>query len=79
MIICTGPRTEVAHEENIGEKWCFYCRKRRDFTYRYHSPIVENENDYLAAMWGGFPRIACSHGHQDGDCFPGRVREWEQP
>lgn len=71
MIICRpGPMEEVYREE-LGERWCFVCRKRVPFTL---TVMREVEISYYEPN----PGIYCTpRGHLDGDCFPGTAREWE--
>lgn len=71
LTICRGPKMEVIHSESLGERWCFRCRKRREFFYRVSAPIEPSYYDPN-------PSIRCdTWGHIDGDLFPGRSREWE--
>lgn len=67
----SGP-TEEIHNEDLGEKWCFVCRSRNRFIY---SVTAEIEPSYYAPN----PHIKCSRcGAENGDLFPGRIREWEE-
>jgi len=62
---------EEVKRDNIGERWCFKCRKRRDFFFIVTAPI---EPSY----YGPNVDVQCgSCDTSDGDCFPGREREWE--
>ena len=63
----------VLSDEPHGEpRWCFVCRKRVPFRLRVTVP--KDEMSY----YGPTPSIRCEpRGHADGDCFPGRFREWE--
>ena len=64
-------RTREIHREELGERWCFHCRKRRDFAYTVTGEI---EPSY----YGPNPDVKCNHcGTSDGDLFPGRERVWE--
>lgn len=63
--------TEVRSETDNGVRWCFYCRKRVRFIFRVHVPVDP------MSYYGPHGSIKCEHGHHDGDCFPGTVREWE--
>jgi len=66
-----GPTMREVKRESQGEKWCFRCRKRRDFLFIVTAPI---EPDW----YGPTASIRCAHCNlQDGDLFPGREREWE--
>lgn len=63
--------TKEIHRESLGERWCFTCRKRREFFY-----IVTA--DVEPSYYDPNPSIRCAHCNtDDGDCFPGRYREWE--
>lgn len=65
--------THVISEKSLGERWCFYCRKRIEFVLRVHLP------DDPMSYYGPHASIKCEQGHHDGDLFPGRTREWEGP
>lgn len=66
-----GPATKVIVNKPDGERWCFVCRKRREFYYIVTAPV---EPSY----YGPNPDIKCGHCKtSDGDLFPGREREWE--
>lgn len=69
-VICRpGPMEEVYREE-LGERWCFVCRKRVPFTLRV---MREVEISYYEPNL----TVRCTRqGHIDGDCFPGTAREW---
>jgi len=63
--------TREIHREELGERWCFKCRKRRNFIY---TVMAEIEPSYYDPN----PYVRCEHcGTDDGDCFPGTHREWE--
>ncbi len=64
----TEPQEEVVRED-IGERWCFQCRKRREFQYVVMAPVG-------MSWYGPSPSIRCECGAIDGDLFPGREREW---
>lgn len=67
--VCSERLIET-HRESVGERWCFYCRKRRDFDHVVKSPV---EMSY----YGPTPSIRCSSCDKpDADLFPGREREW---
>lgn len=69
--ICRGPATREIHRAPHGEtRWCFRCRTRLPFFYVVIAPVGPS-------YYGPDPRIECAEGHSDGDCFPGRYREWE--
>ena len=60
----------------FGERWCFTCRKRRDFEIVVSAPIVTSIDD-TGAYYGPTTEIVCTHCRTtDGDCFPGTEREW---
>ena len=51
-------------------RWCFKCRKRREFVFVV---MAEIEPSYYEP--NPFVRcVVCKT--DDGDCFPGRYREW---
>jgi hypothetical protein len=63
--------TRIASERPDGEpRWCFYCRKQVAFTRRIHVPVDR------MSYYGPHGSIECENGHDDGDLFPGRWREW---
>jgi hypothetical protein len=67
--ILRTPMKEI-HREEIGERWCFVCRKRVQFLYLVHATVEPSYYDPN-------PSIECERGHSDGDLFPGRIREWD--
>lgn len=79
-MICTGlgNGATICHEpmERIidrpdGERWCFKCRKQREFRLTVDRPV---EPSY----YGSNPAIRCGTCQTaDSDCFPGREREWD--
>ena len=65
--------TKVIDERPDGEpRWCFVCRKRTQFTFRVHAPTDP------MSYYGPHGSIKCERGHNDGDLFPGRYREWRE-
>lgn len=63
--------TYVIRRKELGERWCFRCRERRNFIYTL---TAEVEPSYYDPN----PDVKCGHcGKSDGDLFPGREREWE--
>ncbi|MCQ1951598.1 hypothetical protein NNX28_16900 [Arthrobacter sp. zg-Y859] len=59
------------HREELGERWCFNCRKRRNFAY---TVMAEVQPSYYEPT----PAVKCDGcGTSDGDLFPGRERVWE--
>lgn len=69
--VCFGPAMEVVSEDDRGERWCFTCRQRRPFTLTVTAPV---EPSYYGPSFS----IHCDRGHDDGDLFPGRIREWSE-
>jgi len=67
-----GPEmVEVVNRRDGKTRWCFVCRKRREFRYIVMAPT---EPSY----YGPHADIKCAHCKtSDGDLFPGREREWE--
>lgn len=73
--IC-GPlgRYRTVVDQQDGElRWCFTCRAQRVFHKVIKSPTHEDD------MWyGPIVGIYCQTCNtNDGDCFPGRYREWD--
>jgi len=67
-----GPVKEVKRMA-LGSRWCFRCRARAEFVTIVRAYDCAPEVDY----YGPWASIECEHGHDDGDLFPGRFREWE--
>lgn len=68
--ICRPGKTEVIKTTPREIKWCFVCRKCVEFTDYL---IAEIEPLYYDPWW----RRTCPRGHDDGDLFPGRYREYD--
>ena len=68
-----GPAmVEVVRRRDGQPRWCFKCRKRRDFLYIVTAPV---EPDW----YGPHADVKCGTcDTSDGDLFPGRIREWEE-
>lgn len=67
-----GPEmVEVVNRRDGETRWCFACRKRREFRYIVMAPVKPD--------WYGPTRdIKCGHCRtSDGDLFPGGEREWD--
>lgn len=62
---------EELRRESWGERWCFICRKRTEFTLTISAPV---EPSY----YGPSAAVRCDRGHYDGDVFPGCSREWSE-
>lgn len=70
VYICREEMREV-HRESLGERWCFRCRKRREFLYIVTAPVAPS-------YYGPNPSIRCASCDQiDGDVGFGGGREWE--
>jgi predicted transcriptional regulator len=78
------PMAEVLRRPD-GVRWCFVCRKHREFEYVQSNPIVvcgcdlQTREEWVStgAYYGPSFRIECGTCHtEDGDCFPGTWREW---
>ena len=66
-----GPEMVEVKRESEGVKWCFHCRKHREFFYIVTAPVVMD-------WYGPNADIRCGACNtSDGDLFPGREREWE--
>lgn len=71
VYICRpGPMEEI-HRESDGERWCFKCRKRREFIYTVTAEIEPSYYDPNPAIRCG----TCNT--YNGDLGFGRIREWE--
>lgn len=65
------PMKEVHRERVDPDRWCFKCRKMREFHHVAHEPADTYSH------YGPSRKIECSVCHLiDGDLFPGRSREW---
>lgn len=73
VIVCGPGEQRVAVDRKDGEqRWCFTCRKRREFRFVV-TEAVDWENDW----YGPTPSVRCATCNTtDGDCFPGRYRTW---
>jgi hypothetical protein len=69
LVVCGPGEVKTLDTKPVGEKWCFVCRKRREFTDQCR---VEAGITYYDPWW----TRTCSEGHFDGDLFPGYIREW---
>lgn len=72
LTICRPSGWEIIHQEDIGERWCFVCRRRVEFIYEVgRDPSPED-------WYGPSPSIRCKKArHVDGDCGFGSIREWD--
>lgn len=92
MHLLHTPMTETYRRTDGEGRWCFRCRCKRPFEYVITSPIVscwcpidgrqddgEGVVEWSTGAWyGPSTHIECAVCHLvDGDCFPGRWREWE--
>jgi hypothetical protein len=64
--------TRVYSQREDGVRWCFLCRKRAPFTLTVHVPTDP------MSYYGPHASIECERGHNNGDLFPGRIREWSE-
>jgi len=72
VVVCGPSGWEIIHDEPNGERWCFICRKRREFRY------IVGRDPSPDDWYGPSPSIQCSVCKSiDGDCGFGSVREWE--
>jgi hypothetical protein len=71
-VVCGPGATEEVVRRPSGEsRWCFQCRKRVPFVFTVTREIAPSYYD----PW---PAVECEpEGHNDGDLFPGRYREWD--
>lgn len=68
-----GPAVDMKRE-GIGERWCFICRKRREYEFVVKRYDCDPIDDY----YGPWPAYECTHCHKDGLLFPGYERVWEE-
>lgn len=68
-VVCGGGPMQELKREDLGERWCFVCRKRKPFVFLITAPIEPSYYEPNAS-------VECDRGHYDGDLFPGRYREW---
>lgn len=69
--ISRGSAMEEVKRESLSIRWCFACRTRQEFWFIVTAPI---EPSY----YGPNVDVKCGHCNtSDGDCFPGRYREWD--
>lgn len=72
VFVCRPRAWEVFSRESLGERWCFRCRKRRDFE-------LTVEGEPMPTWYAPMPMVKCKTcGLLDGDLFPGRFREWDE-
>lgn len=72
VVVCGPGPMEVKHRKSLGIKWCFECRRRREFEKHILVPSTDEGRWY-----GPVPEVVCLHcGTVNGDCFPGWSREW---
>ena len=78
--ILTFPTAEIRREPD-GERWCFICRKRREFLYVVTASVIDPDiplDEQTGAWYGPTPHMECGTCTTwDGDCFPGSGRYWE--
>ncbi len=71
LTMCFEPMEDVKREPD-GDRWCFRCRKRREFVFVVSRPVDP------MSYYGPNYSIECTVCHLGGgDLFPGREREWE--
>ena len=73
VTMCGPSGWEIIRDEPHGEeRWCFTCRKRREFRL-----IVGRDPDWQNDYYGPSGHIECAVCKTtDGDCFPGWSRTW---
>lgn len=64
--------TRVHSQHDHGVHWCFRCRKRIPFTRTVHTPTDP------MSYYGPHVTVECERGHDNGDLFPGWIREWSE-
>jgi hypothetical protein len=70
--VCGPTRTRTLAVQSAGERWCFRCRQRVEFTDTCTADVGPS---YYEPWW----TRRCPRGHIDGDLFPGWSREWGAP
>ena len=71
ITICYGPRqVEVKNEKHGDDRWCFRCRKVREFRFIVTDSVEPSYYEPNVTIECG----TC--GLSDGDLFPGRYRMW---
>lgn len=71
LTLCYGPPMRQIRRDELPERWCFTCRQRRPFLFLVTAPAVPS-------YYGPSASVRCDRGHDDGDLFPGRFREWSE-
>lgn len=66
LTVCMAGPIRVLDTDDAGVRWCFRCRKRRQFTDTW---TTDDNPWYEPTM-----TRRCEHGHTDGDLFPGWSR-----
>ena len=70
-VICREEMREFRREPDGEPRWCFRCRAVRAFEFVVTAPVGRSYYDPS-------PAVKCATCHlSDGDCFPGRYREWD--
>lgn len=67
-----GEMRRFRDEPNGDPRWCFTCRKVREFRFTVDDEIEPNYYGPIAAVRCG----TCDT--VDGDCFPGWSRRWDE-
>ena len=68
--ICRGPALIEVSRQSLGERWCFSCRKRREFLLTVRDSVEPSYYEPVTSVLCG----VC--GQVDGDCGFGTSREW---
>lgn len=72
------PTQEIRRETDGKSRWCFVCRKHRDFDLVTRTPILSGDFGDACYYYGPHWQIECTHCKAvDGDLFPGRWRQWD--
>lgn len=72
--VCRGPKMEETARTSMGERWCFKCRTRAEFSWVVMWPVIDwsDEGSISAAMWGEYEHSECGNCKQHaGELFPG--------
>lgn len=71
LTVCRSGGMERIRHDSQGERWCFHCRKRREF-------FLDVWRDIEPSYYDPNPSIRCGTCDAiDADLFPGQIREWD--
>lgn len=71
-VLCYERMEEISRAPCGETRWCFHCRKRRDFVRVVTAPVG-------MSYYGPTVSVRCTVCNtDDGDCFPGWSRTWDE-